>query len=130
MTNERTGAAAMDAGLAPAARPRVAQHNDLPMWADARPVTPVAVPNTQKAAYQRAQRDRLSKKEIIYAAIEAAGARGITRTELHAITNIKKDTVNGRCRDLVLEDPPRVVEVGQRGDEKVLYALRFAPRVT
>jgi len=82
-----------------------------------------------RMALERNTPARLSKKAIILLAIEAAGTRGMTRWELHGTTGISENSVNGRVRELLDEDPSRVVEHGERDGRAVLMCKSCAQPV-
>jgi predicted HTH transcriptional regulator len=53
-----------------------------------------------------------------------AGPAGATRSEIAAVTNIKKDTVNARVSELLSRT--LVKQIGKRDGEGLLYPTRGA----
>ena len=74
---------------------------------------------TSTQAFARVQPKIRGQKATLYALILASGSHGITRKELSEATHFLRDSVNGRCRELVQAE--LIVERGVRSGEKVLY---------
>jgi len=74
---------------------------------------------TSRDAFERTQPKVRGQKATLYALILASGQKGMTRKELSEAAHFLRDSVNGRCRELVQAE--LIVERGVRAGEKVLY---------
>jgi len=71
-------------------------------------------PTTSRDAARRVTGDAAILRERVYAAIAAAGARGLTADEAAAAVGRSVLSVRPRVTELAKADPPRIVPTGER----------------